>query len=193
MYSHHLLKEYCSAELVNLLGHWPGNPEDLYWFWNLDCKRLTLKDHNIYAQMYVSWGSSVSIMTDCGLYIQVLIHGKGKGFFSSTCIQTGSWSLPACYRVGTGGPFPGGKVWPGHESDHLLPSGAEVKNIRSCTSSALSKHLRGQVFFLQTHNVHRKNSGYSELFNYLEGRSSMDNYNQLIIQKSGNAYYPSCI
>jgi hypothetical protein len=30
--------------------------------------------------------------------------------------------------MGTGGPFPGGKVWLGHDADHSPPSSAKVKN-----------------------------------------------------------------
>jgi hypothetical protein len=30
--------------------------------------------------------------------------------------------------MGTGGPFPGGKVRPGRDDDHSSPSSAEVKN-----------------------------------------------------------------
>jgi hypothetical protein len=30
--------------------------------------------------------------------------------------------------MGTGGPFPGGKVRPGRDADHSPPSSAEVKN-----------------------------------------------------------------
>jgi hypothetical protein len=30
--------------------------------------------------------------------------------------------------MGTGGPFPGGKAWPGRDADHSPPSSAEVEN-----------------------------------------------------------------
>jgi hypothetical protein len=30
--------------------------------------------------------------------------------------------------MGTGGPFPGDKAWPGRDADHLPPSSAEVEN-----------------------------------------------------------------
>jgi hypothetical protein len=30
--------------------------------------------------------------------------------------------------MGTGGPFPGGKAWPGRDANHSPPSSAEVKN-----------------------------------------------------------------
>jgi hypothetical protein len=35
---------------------------------------------------------------------------------------------PASCTVGTGGPFPGGKVRPGRDGDHSSPSSAEVVN-----------------------------------------------------------------
>jgi hypothetical protein len=41
-----------------------------------------------------------------------------KDFLPSLCVQTSSEAHPASYSVGTGGPFPGGKVQPGHDTDH---------------------------------------------------------------------------
>jgi hypothetical protein len=49
-------------------------------------------------------------------------------FFSSLCVQTGSGAHPASCVMGTVGPFPGGKVQPGHDADHSPPSSVEVKN-----------------------------------------------------------------
>jgi hypothetical protein len=49
-------------------------------------------------------------------------------FLPSPCVQTGCGAHLASYPVGTGGPFPGGKAWPGRDADHLPPSGAEVKH-----------------------------------------------------------------
>jgi hypothetical protein len=42
--------------------------------------------------------------------------------------HTNSEVHPAFYPVSTGGPLPGGKVWPGRDADHSLPSSADVKN-----------------------------------------------------------------
>jgi hypothetical protein len=53
---------------------------------------------------------------------------KQKDFSSSLCVQTGSEAHPASCQMGTRGPFPESKVWPGHNTDHLPPSSAEVKN-----------------------------------------------------------------
>jgi hypothetical protein len=54
------------------------------------------------------------------------IHGTGKGFSSSLCVQTGSGVHPVFWAMGTGGPFPRGKARP--RRDHSSPSSAEVKN-----------------------------------------------------------------
>jgi hypothetical protein len=51
-----------------------------------------------------------------------------KDFSSSICVQTGSGAHPASCKIGTGGPFPGGKARPGRDADHSPPSSAEVVN-----------------------------------------------------------------
>jgi hypothetical protein len=51
-----------------------------------------------------------------------------KDFSSNLCVQTGSGAHPASCTMGTGGPFPGGKVRPGRDADHSPPSSAEVVN-----------------------------------------------------------------
>jgi hypothetical protein len=43
-------------------------------------------------------------------------------------VQAGSGAHTASYPMGTGGPFPGGKVLPGRDADHSHPSSAEVEN-----------------------------------------------------------------
>jgi hypothetical protein len=48
---------------------------------------------------------------------------------------------PPC-PVGTGGPYLGGKVWPGHNADHSPSSGAEVKNELELYPFS-PKHLHG--------------------------------------------------
>jgi hypothetical protein len=52
---------------------------------------------------------------------------EAEDFSSNLCVQTGSGAHPASYIMGTGGSFPGGKARPGRDSDHSLPSNAEVK------------------------------------------------------------------
>jgi hypothetical protein len=51
-----------------------------------------------------------------------------EDFSSSLYAQTGSGAHPASYKMGTGGPFPGGKARPGRDADHSPPSSAEVVN-----------------------------------------------------------------
>jgi hypothetical protein len=54
--------------------------------------------------------------------------GRGNGYFSSPCVQTGSGAHPASYTIGTGGSFPGGKERPGRDADYSLPFTAKVEN-----------------------------------------------------------------
>jgi hypothetical protein len=60
--------------------------------------------------------------------IEVRSPTGAENFSFSPCVQSGSGAHPACYPVGTGGSFPGGKARPGHDADHSPPSSAEVKN-----------------------------------------------------------------
>jgi hypothetical protein len=53
---------------------------------------------------------------------------EAEDFSSSLCVQIGSGAHPASCPMGTGGPFPGGKVRQGRDADHSPPSSAEVKN-----------------------------------------------------------------
>jgi hypothetical protein len=57
--------------------------------------------------------SSVSIVSDYGLddrAIGVRSPAVAKDFSSNLCVQTGSGAHPASCTMGTGGPFPGGKI-----------------------------------------------------------------------------------
>jgi hypothetical protein len=60
--------------------------------------------------------------------IEVRSLAEARDFSSSLCVQTGSGAHPASCPVGSGVPFPGGKVWLGRDADHSPPSSAEVKN-----------------------------------------------------------------
>jgi hypothetical protein len=51
---------------------------------------------------------------------------KRKDFSSTLCVQTASGTHPASCTMGTGGPFPGSKAWPGRDLDHSPPSNAEA-------------------------------------------------------------------
>jgi hypothetical protein len=53
--------------------------------------------------------------------------------------------------MGTGGPFPGGKAWPGRDADHSPPSGAEVKNEQELyllSPQAPSWRVAGSLYLL---------------------------------------------
>jgi hypothetical protein len=76
---------------------------------------------------YLEPVSSGSIMSDYGLDDPGSIPGA-KDFSSILCVQTDSGVHPASSPMGTGGPFPGGKGWPGRDADHSPPSSAEVGN-----------------------------------------------------------------
>jgi hypothetical protein len=75
-----------------------------------------------------SRGSSVSVGSDYGLDDRGSISDRGRGFFLSLSVQTGSGAHPTFCPMGTWGPFPGGKARPGLDADHSPPSSAEVKN-----------------------------------------------------------------
>jgi hypothetical protein len=72
--------------------------------------------------------SSVSIVCEYGLGDWGSIPGRGKGFSSILCVQTGFGAHPASCTMGIGGPFPGGKARPGRDADHPPPSSAKVVN-----------------------------------------------------------------
>jgi hypothetical protein len=72
--------------------------------------------------------SSGNIVSDYGLDDRGSIPDRVKDFSSSPCVETGSGAHPASCPMCIGGPFPGGKARPGRDSDHSLPSSAEVKH-----------------------------------------------------------------
>jgi hypothetical protein len=43
---------------------------------------------------------------------------RRKDFSCNLCVQNGSGAHPASCTMGTGGPFSGGKAWPGRDADH---------------------------------------------------------------------------
>jgi hypothetical protein len=73
-----------------------------------------------------SWGSSVSIVSDCRLDDRGSISGRDKGISSSLCVQISSEAHPASHPMGIRGPLPGGKAR--LDADHSSPSSVEVKN-----------------------------------------------------------------
>jgi hypothetical protein len=76
----------------------------------------------------LSRGSSGSIVSGYGLDDRVWSPTEAEDFSSSLCVETGFGAHPAYCAVGTGGPFPFGKVQPGYNVDHSPPSSGEVKN-----------------------------------------------------------------
>jgi hypothetical protein len=88
-------------------------------------------------------GSSVSIVSDCGLddqAIGVRLSAGAKDFSSNLCVQSGSGAHPAPCTMGTGGPFPGamrdrGVTLTTHPN--LVP---RSRMNRSYTSSTLKRH-----------------------------------------------------
>jgi hypothetical protein len=82
----------------------------------------------LHVRSRVSSGSIVSNYGLDDLAIGVLSPAGAKDFSSSLCVQTGSEAHTASCTMGTGGPFPGGKVRPGSDADHSPLSSAEVEN-----------------------------------------------------------------
>jgi hypothetical protein len=85
-----------------------------------------------------SQGSSGSIVSDYGLdeqAIEVQSPTGAEDFSSSPCVQTGSGAHPATYPMGTRGSFPGGKVRPGRDADHLPHLVPRLRMSRNYTSS----------------------------------------------------------
>jgi hypothetical protein len=73
------------------------------------------------VQFILEPGSSVSIVYGYGLddrAIEVRSPAEAKDFSSNLCVQICSGVHPASCTMGTGGPFPGGKVRPGRDADH---------------------------------------------------------------------------
>jgi hypothetical protein len=99
-----------------------------------------------------SRGSSGSIVSDYGLddqEIEVRSPTGAEDFSSNPCIQTGSGAHPASYPMGTGGPFPFGKAWPGRDANHSPPSSAEVKyewELYLLFPHAPPWHVAGQLY-----------------------------------------------
>jgi hypothetical protein len=61
--------------------------------------------------------------------------GRGKRFSSNLSVQTSSGAHPASCPVGTEGPSPGGKAWPGRDADHSSHIVPRSRMSRSLTSS----------------------------------------------------------
>jgi hypothetical protein len=89
-----------------------------------------------------SASSSVSLVSDYRLDGRGSISNRGKGFFSSLCVQTSSEAHPASCPMGTGVPFPRVKHGRGVTLPtrlNLVPSSRMSRSYTSC----LLWHLRG--------------------------------------------------
>jgi hypothetical protein len=78
-----------------------------------------------------SWDSSVSTVSGYGVNdqaIKVQSVAEARDSSSSLCVQTGLGAHPASCTMRTQGPFPGGKTWPGHDTDHSSLFSDEVMN-----------------------------------------------------------------
>jgi hypothetical protein len=114
-------------------------------------------------------GSSVSIVFDYGLddrAIEVRSPDRGERiFFSSLCVHTGSGAHSASCAMGTRGPLPEAKAWPGRGADQLSQLVPRSRMSRRYTSSP-PKRLHGVLwyrfcFFLITQMTIVFEAGYS--------------------------------
>jgi hypothetical protein len=76
--------------------------------------------------------------------IGVRSPAEAKEFSSSLHVQTSSEAHPSSYPMGTVGPFPGSKAWPGRDRDH------SPHLVRLLLFSPLTPAWRvvGQLYFL---------------------------------------------
>jgi hypothetical protein len=84
------------------------------------------------------------IHSSCG----VRSPAEAKDFSSSLCVETSSGAHPASCSMGTGGPFPGAEVRPGHDADLSLPSSAESRMSRGYILSPLAPSWRSGAALL---------------------------------------------
>jgi hypothetical protein len=95
------------------------------------------RELNILIYRSMSRDSTVSIVTGLrAVYPRNVgsIPCRGKIFICNTKRSDPLWIHVASYSMGTRELFYGGKR-PGHEADHLRPSGAEFENECSCAST----------------------------------------------------------
>jgi hypothetical protein len=99
-------------------------------------------------------GSSVSIVCD---YVLVgpgdrgSMPGRGKRFFLKSVSPDRLWGPPASCKMGTRGPFPGGKTRLGRDVNHSPPSNTEVVNeyvLYVLSPVSLHKCVMGLLYLL---------------------------------------------
>jgi hypothetical protein len=86
--------------------------------------------------------------------IEVRFPVGAQDFSSSLCVQTGSEAHLASCPMGTGGPYPRGKVWPGCDADHPLPCSAEVMDELKLYLLSLQAPPWRVVGLLYFYNIH---------------------------------------
>jgi hypothetical protein len=100
-----------------------------------------------------SRGSSGSRVSDYGLDDRGSIPDRGRGIFllapafRPALVPT----QPPVQWMGTGDPFPGGKVRPGRDADHSPPSSAEVKyeeELYLLSPHVPPRRVAGQLYLL---------------------------------------------
>jgi hypothetical protein len=115
----------------------------------------------LFTTCLIFGGSSVRILvvSDYGLVdraTEVRSPAKEKDFSSSVCIQTSSGAHPAFCPMGTRGPFPRGKVWPGRDADHspqLVPRSWMTRSYTSSPPPAPKWCVVGLAFYLPAEHL----------------------------------------
>jgi hypothetical protein len=86
--------------------------------------------YNFLLARFVSWVAQYSIWLRAGrLGDRGSILGRGERIFLLASVSRPALGvhLASC-TMGTGGPFPGAKVWPVCDTDHSPSTSAEVEN-----------------------------------------------------------------
>jgi hypothetical protein len=83
---------------------------------------------------------------------------EAKDFSSNLCVQTGSEANPASCKMGTGGPFPGGKERPGRDADHSPHLVPRSRISRGYTSSPpwWLHDVAGHIYLLLLSTTHTR-------------------------------------
>jgi hypothetical protein len=89
--------------------------------------------------------------TECTDYRLDESHAGEKDFPSGYYIQPSSEAYPTSYPMGNGGPYPGGSVGPGYDTDHLFHLVPRSRTSKSYTFSTSHKHLDGIYWGLKSH------------------------------------------
>jgi hypothetical protein len=130
-----LIPAKCSAHLIPLyLVTVIFHEERRLWISSL-CSFISFPDTQFLSGQSILL-SSLNLYASIKVWEQVLVQSvaEAKGFSSSLCVQTRSEAHPASCPMGTGGPFPGGKMRPRRDADHSPNLEPRSRTIRSSTS-----------------------------------------------------------